>query len=204
MRALGTDAARTATVGTVLSLAGVLAVACGQPADDAAAGPAVSSPCQARFANGEFASNYAIVLTLSHPPAVDETATLTVGVCAKTTRAVVSVRLPDGVQWREPPAGSTVTVRPGPYGGCEQTATGQWGLSVMTPLNLVGTVAATKTGLAELAGSIDPVAGDALPGNTASVFVTVGTDRTSSHFGYPESAGDASATSAIPPVPVCG
>jgi hypothetical protein len=179
----------------------VVASACGRPAADAPA-----SACEAPFAQGEFGSNYAVVARLSHPPAVGETATLTVGVCAKeAARSVVSVRLRDGFEWRAPPEGTTVTSRPAPYGGCEETAAGQWDLSALTPMELVGTVVATKAGPAELGGFAEPATTDVpLPGNSAYVYVTVGTDH-DSHFGYPDDTSDASASSATtPPTPVCG
>jgi hypothetical protein len=178
----------------------VVASACGRPAADPPA-----SACEAPFARGEFGSNYAMVATLSHPPAVGETATLTVGVCAKeAARSLVSVRLRDGFEWRTPPERTTVTRRPAPYGGCEQTAAGEWDLSALTPVELVGTVVATKAGPAELGGFAEPVAADVpLPGNSAYVYVTVGTDRDSSHFGYPDDTGDASSSATLPPVPVC-
>lgn len=186
-------------VGVVL----VLASACGRPAADPP--PVPDSPCEAEFAQGEFGSNYAVTATLSRPPSVGETATLTVGACAKeSARTVVSIRLRDGVEWRTPPEGMTVTAAPAPYGGCEETATGEWDLRAMTPVDLAGTVVATETGTAELAGFAAPAeAGVPLPGNSAYVYLTVGEDR--SYFGYPELSGDSSATSAIPrPVPVCG
>jgi len=182
----------------------VVASACGRPAADPPA-----SACEAPFAQGEFGSNYAMVARLSNPPAVGETATLTVGACAKeAARSVVSVRLRDGFEWRTPPNGTTVTKRPAPYGGCEETAAGQWDLPAMTQVELVGTVVATKAGTAELGGFAAPVAADVpLPGNSAYVYVTVGADRDSSHFGYPDDTGDASSSSSsatTPPTPVCG
>lgn len=153
---------------------------------------------------GEFGSNFAVLATLSSPPVVGETATLTVAACAKlAARAVVSVTLPDGFEWRTPPTGTAVTTAPGSYGGCEQTAAGEWNLSAMTPVRVSGTVAATRAGLAELAGVVEPAEGQPGPGNAAYVYLTVGAD--SSHFGYPESSGDAAATTASPrPVPDCG
>lgn len=193
---------RALWVVVMLVMVVVMVSACGEPA---AAPPA--SACEAPFAQGEFGSNYAVVATLSHPPAVGETATLTVGVCAKeAARSVVSVRLRDGFEWRTPPDGTTVTRRPAPYGGCEQTAAGEWGLSALTPVELVGTVVATKAGPAELGGFAEAVAADVpLPGNSAYLYLTVGADRDSSHFGYPEDDGDtsSSATGTLPPLPVC-
>lgn len=182
----------------------VLASACGRPAGDPP--PVPDSPCEARFDTGEFGANYAMTATLSRAPAVGETATLTVATCAKEgARTVVSVVLSDGVEWRTPPEGTTVTSRPGPYGGgCEDVATGEWDLVAMTPLELTGTVVATKTGTADLAGSVGPSdANGLLPGNAAHVYITVGDDRTPSYFGYPELSGDTASTSTQRPVPVC-
>jgi hypothetical protein len=179
----------------------VLASGCGRAEDE----PAGSS-CDAPFAQGEFGSDYAVVATLAHPPALGETATLTVGVCAKkTARSSVSVRLRDGFEWRTPPEGTTVTTRPAPYGGCEQTATGERSLSAMVPVELVGTVVATREGPAEVAGFAAPAtAGTVFLGNSAYMHVTVGAGPGSSHFGYPEGTSDASASPATtPPVPVC-
>jgi hypothetical protein len=187
---------RTLWVGAVL----VLASACGRSAGES---PPFSQPCEVPFAQGEFPTDFAVVSSLSNAPALGETATFTVGVCAKeAARSLVSVRLRDGFEWRTPPERTTVTTRPAPYGGCEQTAAGEWDLSALTPVELVGTVVATKAGPAELGGFAEPVAADVpLPGNSAYVYVTVGRD--SSHFGYPDDTGDASSSATLPPVPVC-
>jgi hypothetical protein len=185
----------------VLAVMSVMTSACGGPAADPP-----GTACQAPFARGEFGSNYAVVATLSHPPAVGGTATLTVEVCAKeAARSVVSVRLRGGFEWRTPPDGTTVTRRPAPHGGCEQTAAVERDLAALTPVELVGTVVATTAGPAELGGSAEAVATDVpLPGNSAYLYVTVGADRGSSHFGYPEDDGDtSSATGTRPPPPVC-
>lgn len=175
-----------ALVGLVL-----LVSACGRTPERAN----VTSPCEAEFRQGEFGSNVAVLATMSGPPAVGEEASLTVGVCAKKdTRAVVSVKLPDGFAWRTPPAGTTVTETPGPYGGCDTTASGEWDLVAMTPVRLSGTVAATKEGPAELGAFVQP--GEPGPGGAAYVRLTVGADE--SRWGYPDLSGDASATSATP------
>jgi hypothetical protein len=191
---------RVLWVGVVL----VLASACGRSAGNPP--PVPDSPCDARFDKGEFASNYAMTATLSRAPAVGETAELTVATCAKEgTRTAVTVVLPDRVEWRTPPAGTVPSSRPGPYGGCDDVATGEWDLTAMTPFEVTGTVVATKTGPADLTGSASAVApSPMLPGNAAHVYITVGDDRTLSYFGYPEYDGDAASTSATQrPVPVC-
>jgi hypothetical protein len=160
----------------------------------------VTSPCEAEFGQGEFGSDFAMLATLSRPPKVGEEATVTVGVCAKeATKAVVSVKLPGGLEWRALPEGMTTGIAPEP--DCATTAAGTWDLAAMTPLTVTGTVAATKAGTAEVAGSVKPADGQG-PGNSAYVYLTVGKD--SSHFGYPETSGDAAATSGTPPAPKCG
>lgn len=163
----------------------------------------VVSPCEAEFGQGEFGSNFAVLTTLSGLPAVGEEATLTVAACAKeAARAVVSLTLPDGFEWRAPPVGTTVTAAPGPYGGCDTTAAGEWDLAAMTPVRLSGTVAATRAGEADLGGFVQPTEGQPGPGNAAHVYLTVGEDF--SRWGYPDLSPDPAATSATPPPrPVC-
>jgi hypothetical protein len=181
----------------VLCVVGALVSGCGR-----APAPEVKSPCDAEFAQGEFGSDYAMLASLSRPPAVGETATLTIGVCAKTTApAKVSVRLTGGVEWRTPPEGTTVTVAPGPYGDCVATATGQWDLTAMTPRDVTGTVVATEAGTAELAGIVESASGRPGPGNSAYVYLTVGDE--SSEFGYPDLSSDSSATNVQPKLPDC-
>lgn len=181
----------------VLALA-LLLSACGRTPERAKA----TSPCEAEFGHGEFGSNFAMTATLSTAPVVGEVATLTVGACAKeAAKAVVSVKLPDGFEWREQPKGMTTGIAPG-VSGCETTASGDRDFTAMTPVTVTGTVAATKAGTAELAGFVNPVEGQPGPGGSAYIYLTVGKD--SSHFGYPESSSDSSATSAIPTVPKCG
>jgi hypothetical protein len=176
----------------------LLASACGRPAEEEAA-----SPCDGEFASGEFGSNYAVLAALSHPPAVGDTATLTMGVCAReAARSTVSVRLRGGLAWRTPPDGTVVTRAPAPYGGCEETAAGEWDLLAMTPLRLTGTVVATAAGTAELTGSAVPAVAGSGAGNDAAVYLTVGADAASSHFGYPERDGPEPATTATP-LPGC-
>ncbi|TDV47068.1 hypothetical protein [Actinophytocola oryzae] len=178
----------------------LLVSACGRPAADTE--PA--SPCAAEFGRGEFGSDYAVVATLSHPPVVGETATLTVGACAKEPGdVIISVRLADGVEWRTPPDGTSVTTEPAPYGGCRATATRRWDLAAMTPVALTGVVVATKAGTAELTGTVEPAGDRVGQGNSAYVHLTVGADA--SHLGFPERSGDDSATTATPrPSPDCG
>lgn len=178
----------------------VLASGCARPGAQEA-----TSPCDGEFGHGEFGADYAVVVRLSSPPAVGETARLTVGACGKRSAPVdVWVRLPDGFEWREPPAGATVTTKPAPSGGCAKTAAGRWDLAAMTPLTLTATVVATKMGAAKLAAFVDPADGRPVPGDSASVYLTVGAGHASSHFGHPEQTGDASASTATPrPVPVC-
>jgi hypothetical protein len=178
----------------------LLASACGRTPERAN----VASPCEAEFGKGEFGSNYAVLTTLSGLPTIGEEATLTVAACAKeAARTVVSLKLPDGFEWRTPPVGTTVTSAPGPYGGCDKTATGEWQLAAMTPVRVTGTVTATKAGPAELAGSVQPAEEEQPgPGNDAYVYLTVGAD--SSQWGYPDLSADSSATSATPrPKQVC-
>lgn len=178
----------------------LLASACGRTPERAN----VVSPCEGEFGKGEFGSNFAVLTTLSGLPAVGEDATLTVAACAKeAARTVVSVKLPDGFEWREPPVGTAVTSAPGPYGGCDKTATGEWSLAAMTPFRLTGAVTATKEGPAELGGFVQPGEGQPGPGNAAYVYLTVGADE--SRWGYPDLSADSSATSATPPPrPDCG
>ena len=178
----------------------VLASACGRAGEQP---PPVTEPCDAAFARGEFGTGYAMVSALSNAPSLGETATFTVGICAKeTARATVSVHLFDGVEWRTPPAGTTVTHQPWAYGGCEEIAAGEWELRAMTPLTLTGTVAATELGVALLEAHVDPVVANPGQGNTTTEAITVGNNDASSHYGLPEHDNESSATSATP-TPVC-
>jgi hypothetical protein len=183
-----------ALVGLVL-----LASACGRTPE----GANVTSPCEAKFGKGEFGSNFAVLTTLSGLPATGEEATLTVAACAKeAARTVVSLRLPDGFEWRTPPVGTTVTSAPGRYGGCDKTAAGEWELAAMTPVRVAGTVTATREGPAELAGFVQPVEGQPGPGNGEYVYLTVGAGE--SRWGYPDLSATSAATSATtPPKPDC-
>jgi hypothetical protein len=159
----------------------------------------VTSPCEGKFAQGEFGSNFAVTAELSRAPAVGEEATVTVGVCAKeAAKAVVSVKLPPGFEWHALPKGMTTGIANVP--GCPATAAGTWDLAAMTPLTVTGTVAATKAGTAELGAFVEPVDGPG-PGNAAYVYLTVGED--SSHFGYPDTSSDSSATTVTPKAPKC-
>jgi hypothetical protein len=181
----------------------VLASACGRSAGEQP--PAMGEPCAAPFARGEFGSNFAMVSSLSNVPSIGETATLTVGVCAKeSARATVSVHLFDGIEWRTPPASTTVTTQAWVYGGCEDIATGAWDLPAMTPMTLVGTVVASKTGTALLEASVT-AADDSppAPGNSTSIAITVGTDDSSSYFGLPENFNESSSSAGPPQEPVC-
>lgn len=183
----------------VLALA-LLASACGRTPERAN----VASPCEGKFSKGEFGSNFAVLTTLSGLPTLGEEATVTVAACAKeTARTVVSVKLPDGFEWREPPVGTTVTSSPNPFGGCDKTAAGEWDLVAMTPFRLTGTVTATKEGPAELGGFAQPVEGQPGPSNAAFVYLTVGAEE--SQWGYPDLSDGTTSTSDTPrPKPDCG
>ena len=175
--------------------------------------PAAEPPipvCERPFANGEWGADTVVVASLSTPPAVGTTATLTVQACAKRAGQLkITIELPDSFDWSPAPAGTTVTQRvsPNPANfGCLDVASGTWPVSALQPLSLTGTVAAHATGFATLTATAFLTGPqESTQGNADNVFVTVGATSSSSYFGSrPEDLDTRSTnTPATPPTPSC-
>jgi hypothetical protein len=166
--------------------------------------------CERPFARGEWAADTVVVLTLSRAPAIGETATASVEMCARRAGSMhVGIVLPDAFDWLQVPSRMSLTSRPSsdPANfGCLDIGSGVWPVSARQPLVVTATVVARKAGFAALTATArlaEP--GTPGTGNSAGVFLTVGRSGSSSYFGYrPDSArGDAVPVPKTQPAPSC-
>jgi hypothetical protein len=201
-------------IGTVVRLAGLCTVSllganlilAGAEATRIA--PPTVPLCQRPFARGEWGTNVLVDVSVSRPPAVGETATLIVEVCAKRAgRVQLDIELPASFAWVVLPpdfaSQDRISHNPANF-GCLHAAHATAVLASLEPLRLTATVQARTPGPATLTATAKPEIGPVGSFDTAYAYLTIGPTRRSSHFGFPtDNTSESTATATPPPTPLC-
>jgi hypothetical protein len=161
--------------------------------------------CERPFARGEWGTDVLVQLRLSRPPAMGQSATVFVDVCAKRHGPVrLIVTLPESFAWVQLPPGLAARdrVSPNPANfGCLHEAQGTVAVAARVPFRLTGTARAQRPGPATLIAGATPQSG---LGDSDYAYLTVGRIPESSHFGFPRQRGPyATTTVTAPPTPMC-
>jgi hypothetical protein len=161
--------------------------------------------CERPFARGEWGTDVLVQLRLSRLPAIGQSATVFVDVCAKRPGPVrLTVTLPESFAWVRLPLGLIARdrVSPDPANfGCLHEAQGTVLVAGYEPLRLTGTARAQRSGPATLIAGAAPQSG---VGNSDYAYLTVGSTPQSSHFGFRLQRGPyATTTVKTLPTPAC-
>lgn len=197
-------------IGTVVRLAGLCVASLAANlilvgAEATRIAPPAVPLCQRPFARGEWGTDVLIDVIVSRPPAVGQTATLVVGVCAKRAGPVqLDIELPASFAWVVLPADfasqDRISYNPANF-GCLHAAYGTQVLASLEPLRLTATVEARTPGPATLTATARPEIFPTSSFDTSYAYLTIGRTPRSSHFGFPNGNTSESTSTAAPPPP---